>query len=101
MKIIAVNISKTLLVEKSCFEATQNSWRLNLNSCKKFDYVIGVSKGYIECHYKLKDVHQDKVDFNRVDFDLVRCTSEEEKSINEFIKLKGIKLSRFVTKYII
>lgn len=62
MKIIAVNINKGLASGASPLVATERAWKLNINTCSGYDYVIGISGGVIKGWFKLNGVHFDNIE---------------------------------------
>jgi hypothetical protein len=100
MKIIAVNINKALASGASELVATERAWKLNLNNCSGFDYVIGISGGVIRGWYNLNGVHVDYLEPPRLKFDLTDCDPSDAKKIDNYINKMGIQLSKIRTKYI-
>jgi len=100
MKIIAVNINKALASGASALVATERAWKLNINTCSGFDYVIGISGGVIRGWYNLNGVHVDHREPPRVKFDLTDCNPSEAMRIDNYINTMGIQLSKIRTKYI-
>lgn len=100
MKIIAVNINKGIDMHMDFKSATERAWLLNLEKCKKYDFVIGVSFGEIKVYYKLIDVTYDRHEIERVCFDLIPCNNSEISTIIKYIYRNKINLNRIVVKYI-
>lgn len=102
MKIIAVNISKSFKNGVNPIKATERAWKLDLNKCKNFDYVIGVKKGKIvkDAFFILQDVYRDDTESDRVKFDLKTCLDTQEEKINNFISENKINLNNIITSYI-
>jgi len=100
MKIIAVNINKALASGASALVATERAWKLNINTCSGFDYVIGISGGKIHGWFNLNGVSVDHREPPRVKFDITDCSSTDVSRINNYIRSRGIQLSKIRTKYI-
>lgn len=98
MKIIAVNITKTLASGLSVQLSTEKEWKINLTKCSKYDYVIGVSRGKIEGLFKKINQNIILTKSNRVEFNLVEL--DATCIINCFNANTSIGLKGFVTKYI-
>ena len=99
MKIIAVNISQTKLTQ-TILDATKRAWVLVLSRCTEYDYVIGVSKGDIEGFFMKTGEHPDPNQPDRVEFDLLPCTSQQIDLIRDYINDKKINLKFISVKYI-
>ena len=98
--IIAVNISKTLVVDnrlgvtkEALLKAMEKAWSLNVDRCKKHEYVIGVVKGEIKGRFHLKSVFLTK-DKQRVQFELEECSPEDEKKIKDCLDSHAVNLAR-------
>jgi len=102
MKIIAVNIGKSLSKGNTVINSTRRAWKLDLEKANGFDKVISIDHGIITGYFNLapNGVRQDSREPNRVYFNLTPCTSAEKLAIDSFIKVNRINLSGFVTKYI-
>lgn len=101
MKIIAVNISHNIK-EFEPLQATERAWKLNLERTKKYDFVIGVSKGevYNSAYFKLLCSNIDEKHTDRVRFELIQCSPEEENQIRKFLsQLMPNSLKFITTKY--
>ncbi|WP_286926213.1 hypothetical protein [Flavobacterium sp. UBA4197] len=96
MKIIAVNISKTIHnIEPQ--EATKRAWKLNIKRANNYRFVIGVNKGEIH-HFELLNVFKDKTHEDRVAFDLKECSNKTKADIDKYIE--NVNLKYITTKYI-
>ena len=98
MKIIAVNITKTLASGLSVQLSTEREWKINLVKCSKYDYVIGISRGKIEGLFKKTGENIIPLKPNRVKFDLIEL--DPTCIINCFNNNSSIGLKGFVAKYI-
>jgi hypothetical protein len=102
MKIIAVNINKALASnpKPTVLDATKRAWKLKINRCKDYDYVIGVVNGVIiECFDKPKNgQHYDSIQPNRVEFDLTPCNIHDDNLIRNYCNNKNLR--GITTKYI-
>jgi len=104
MKIIAVNINKALPLNslRATLIATERAWKLNINKCKNYTYVIGIAKGDIcsYAYFKLNGVTIDLTEPPRVKFDLSQCSQTEITNIDNYLSNNGIDLLGVTTKYI-
>lgn len=98
MKIIAVNISKTIN-DIGPEKATQRAWKLNKSNAEKHDFVIGFNKDGIY-PFVLINVEQDEEHQNRIKFNLRKCTDDEEKDIEKYLEKEKIKLKYITVRYI-
>lgn len=100
MKIIAVNINKALASNPrpTILDATKRAWKLNINRCKDYDYVIGVGNGHIQGFFRKTGEHIDLIEPPRVEFDLTPCNSQEENKIRDYCVNKNLR--GITTKYI-
>jgi hypothetical protein len=98
MKIIAVNISRNIKTIPTVIGATRRAWLLNKKRAKDFHYVVGVANGNIQESFKLQSVIVDRIQTNRLAFNLTPCNITEQRRIK--VALTNQNLSRFVTKYI-
>ncbi|MFA6924424.1 MAG: hypothetical protein WC223_09250 [Bacteroidales bacterium] len=101
MKIIAVNISKTIKDSKDPLNATRRAWKLKLESCLDCDFVIGVANGKIIEVYRFIDVCNDLIQKGRVAFCLQQATPIESFVIRFAFDVKKINIKNFVVKNII
>lgn len=99
MKIIAVNISKTRH-NNSLIQATERAWVLNINRARKYSFLIGVSNNTVHSYFKISNINIDNSQSNRVKFNLIPCSNNDQINIDNHIKNKGISLNKFTTKYI-
>ena len=100
MKIIAVNINKAMVStpKLSVLDATKRAWKLNINRCKDYDYIIGVDNGNIKSFFRKTGEHIDSTQPSRVEFYLTPCNDQDEKLIRDYCK--NISLKFITTKYI-
>jgi hypothetical protein len=98
MKIIAVNITKTLASGLSVLSSTERAWVLNISNCSKRNYVIGIKNGKIEGFFKKTGEHPDSIDPKRVAFILIEL--DASCIINCFNNNPLIGLKGITTKYI-
>lgn len=98
MRIIAVNINKTLASGVSAFNATERAWKLNERKFLQFlpEFVIGVASGKAKEHFRLVSVNSD-IEPKRLKFSLKPCLPHEISEIEAFVKNKNLKY--FVVKY--
>ena len=100
MKIIAVNINKALASNPrpTILDATKRAWKLNINRCKDYDYVIGVVNGHIVGSFSKTTEHQDSIQPNRVEFNLIPCNPQDDNLIRNYCNNKNLR--GITTKYI-
>jgi hypothetical protein len=98
MKIIAVNINRTIGIAPTIFAATSRAWILDPSRASRYQYVIAVHKGEMRDCFCLQAVNADRIEPNRVAFRLTNCTLNERRNIE--LAIRNENLSRFVTKYI-
>lgn len=96
MKIIAVNISKTIN-DIGSQKATERAWKLNKERADKYRFVMGVNKGKIY-PFELLKVCIDEVHENRIAFVLKECSNEVRINVEKYVE--GINLKYITTKYI-
>lgn len=99
--IIAVSIGKSLAEDKSVLDATKRAWDLNINNCKKHQFVIGVANSKIHGCFYLKNVFPDSLEPKRVAFELQECSEADETYIRNYIStnninLKGIQKGKYI-----
>lgn len=101
MKIIVVNISKTI-EERGSLKATQRAWKLKRERANKYKFVIGLNKGEIH-PFRLLDVKRDDIHTNdRIKFILDECSDIDRKEIKKYIDehIKDKSFKYVTTKYI-
>ena len=99
MRIIAVNIYKGIILMNP-MDATKRVWKLKLNKCIDYEYVIGVNKGEIVECFTMIGVHQDLTIIDRVEFDLELCSPLQNSHIRAYIDANNINLKWITTKFI-
>ncbi|NDI99206.1 hypothetical protein GWA97_08980 [Flavobacterium sp. LaA7.5] len=105
MKIIAVNIGKTVNNHKDIIESIERAWVLNKTRAMGCEYIIGVIKGivYKDAYFVINQekVKQDGEHPNRVKFELLeKCNDEQIAMINQYIINNNSNLGGFTTKYL-
>lgn len=100
MKIIVVNISKTIIKLKPD-QATKRAWKLNIMKAKNYEFIIGNDKGKIH-PFKILNTHIDDIHNDRIRFDLEECSDTERSNIKKYIEenIKDKEFKYVTTKYI-
>ena len=85
MKVIAVNISRTINT-MSVTKATERAWKLNYHKASKCKHIIGVSNGIVPGNFNVVSIRIDRIEPDRIYFKIKRCTKKQEGQIEKFIQ---------------